>query len=70
MKKDKTIKRDFYLLVVKVFLSTILSSAVTYLCLIYLIFMFTENNMIKPTDYFVKYLDVIEKRLKKALRTF
>lgn len=70
MKKDKTIKRDFYLLVVKVFLSTILSSAVTYLCLIYFIFMFTENNMIKPTDYFVKYLDVIEKRLKKALRTF
>jgi hypothetical protein len=51
MKKDKTIKRDFYLLVVKVFLSTILSSAVTYLCLIYFIFMFTENNMIKPMMY-------------------
>ncbi|MGG3852973.1 HAMP domain-containing sensor histidine kinase [Caldifermentibacillus hisashii] len=66
MKKDKTIKRDFYLLVVKVFLSTILSSAVTYLCLIYFIFMFTENNMIKPTDYFVKYLDVIEKKIEES----
>jgi len=66
MKKDKTIKRDFYLLVVKVFLSTILSSAVTYLCLIYFIFMFTENNTIKPTDYFVKYLDVIEKKIEES----
>jgi len=66
MKKDKTIKRDFYLLVVKVFLSTILSSAVAYLCLFYFIFMFTENHTIKSTDYFVKYLDVIKKKTEES----
>lgn len=70
MKKDKTIKRDFYLLVVKIFLSTIVSSLITYLCLLLFIFMFTNNNTIKPTNYFVKYLDLIEKRLKKTQHQF
>ncbi|MED0763055.1 histidine kinase dimerization/phospho-acceptor domain-containing protein, partial [Aneurinibacillus thermoaerophilus] len=65
MKKDKTIKRDFYLLVVKVFLSTIISSLITYLCLLLFIFMFTNNNTIKPTDYFVKYLDLIEEKIEE-----
>lgn len=68
--KDKTIKRDFYLLVVKIFLSTIVSSLITYLCLLLFIFMFTNNNTIKPTNYFVKYLDLIEKRLKKTQHQF
>ena len=65
MKKDKTIKRDFYLLVVKIFLSTIVSSLITYLCLILFIFMFTNNNTIKPTNYFVKYLDLIEEKIEE-----
>lgn len=69
MKNDITIKRDFYLLVVKTFLSTILSSVITYLCLIYFIFLLTDNNMIKPTDNFVKYLDLIEKRVKENERS-
>ncbi len=65
MKKDKTIKRDFYLLVVKIFLSTIVSSLITYLCLLLFIFMFTNNNTIKPTNYFVKYLDLIEEKIEE-----
>lgn len=62
MKNDKTIKRDFYLLVVKVVLATVISSAVTYLCVIYLIMTLTTNDVVKPTNYFVKDLDLIEKR--------
>jgi len=65
MKKDKTIKRDFYLLVVKVFLSTVASSLVTYFCLLLFIFMLTDNNTIKPTNYFVKYLDLIEEEIEE-----
>ncbi|KAF0993641.1 HAMP domain-containing sensor histidine kinase [Geobacillus sp. TFV-3] len=65
MKNNKTIKRDFYLLVVKVVLATIVSSALAYLCLIYLIVTFTGNHMVKSTDYFVRYLDLIEKKVKE-----
>lgn len=65
MKNDKTIKRDFYLLVVKVVLATVISSAVTYLCVIYLIMTLTTNDVVKPTNYFVKDLDLIEKKVKE-----
>ncbi|BBW98350.1 HAMP domain-containing sensor histidine kinase [Geobacillus sp. FSL W8-0032] len=65
MKKDKTIKRDFYLLVVKVVLATAISSVVTYLCLIYLIITLATNDVVKPTNYFVKDLDLIEKKIKE-----
>lgn len=65
MKNDKTIKRDFYLLVVKVVLATVISSAVTYLCVIYLIMTLTTNHVVKPTNYFVKDLDLIEKKVKE-----
>lgn len=65
MKNDKTIKRDFYLLVVKVVLATVVSSVVTYLCLVYLIMTLTTNHVVKPTNYFLKYLDSIEKKVKE-----
>lgn len=65
MKKDKTIKRDFYLLVVKVFFATVLSSFIAYLCLFFFLFIFTDNGLIKSTDYFVKYLDMIEENIKE-----
>lgn len=65
MKKDKTIKRDFYLLVVKVFLSTLISTFITYVCLFLFIFVLTNNNTIKPSNYYVKYIDSIEKKIKE-----
>ncbi|MDR9792831.1 HAMP domain-containing sensor histidine kinase [Aeribacillus pallidus] len=65
MKKDKTIKRDFYLLVVKVFLSTFISTLITYICLFLLIFVITNNNTIKPSNYYVKYIDLIEKKIEE-----
>lgn len=65
MKKDKTIKRDFYLLVVKVFLSTLISTFITYVCLFLFIFVLTNNNAIKPSNYYVKYIDSIEKKIKE-----
>lgn len=61
MKKIKTIKRDFYNLVLKIFIYTAISTVVTYGTLIITI---TLNNS-KPTDYYVKYINEIVKEIEQ-----
>ncbi|KPC97307.1 hypothetical protein LR69_04486 [Geobacillus sp. BCO2] len=70
MKNNKTIKRDFYLLVVKVVLATAITSAFTYLCIIYLIMTLTTNHVVKPTNYFVKDLDGLRNKVKENERGY
>ncbi|WP_110933139.1 HAMP domain-containing sensor histidine kinase [Paenibacillus bouchesdurhonensis] len=58
--RHKTLKRDFYLLVVKVVSFTIVSTIVAYLLLV--IFLFSDTA--KPTDYYVKYFNIIERMVE------
>ncbi|SFC47320.1 HAMP domain-containing sensor histidine kinase [Clostridium uliginosum] len=61
MRKSKTIKRDFYNLVIKIFVYTVISTIVTYGILI--MTMSLRNS--KPTDYYVKYINQIAEEVKK-----
>ncbi|WP_028558714.1 HAMP domain-containing sensor histidine kinase [Paenibacillus pinihumi] len=58
--KHRTLKHDFYLLVVKVVGFTILSTVVAYVLLILFIF----SDTAKSTDYYAKYFDTIEKLVR------
>lgn len=55
--RHKTLKRDFYFLVVKVVSFTIISSVIAYLLLILFIF----SDTAKPTDYYVKFFDIVQR---------
>ena len=59
MKKNRTIKRDFYLLVIKIVTLSLISTFIMYLCLIIFIFVSTDNENAKTSDYYVKYIDLI-----------
>ena len=61
MKKHKTIKKDFYSLVLKIFFYTVISTIVTYGILI----MTISLSNIKPTDYYLKYINQIAKEIEK-----
>lgn len=65
MKKNRTIKRDFYLLVIKIVTLSLISTFIMYLCLIIFIFVSTDNENAKTSDYYVKYIDLIEKKIKE-----
>jgi signal transduction histidine kinase len=58
MLSNKTIKSDFYLLVIKIFSYTFISTIIAYAILV--IFLFSSTNYTKTTDYYEKYLDKIE----------
>ncbi|WP_125152333.1 HAMP domain-containing sensor histidine kinase [Clostridium rectalis] len=60
--KSKTIKRDFYNLVLKVFIYTVISTMVTYIFIVLVIQMLGNN---KPTDYYVKYIHEVAKEVEK-----
>ncbi|KYH34267.1 sensor histidine kinase YycG [Clostridium tepidiprofundi DSM 19306] len=59
--KNKTIKRDFYNLVLKIVIYTIISTIITYSLMV--IIMILTND--KPTDYYLKYIDKIEKEINE-----
>src|SRR5690625_3472469 len=63
MKKTKTIKRDFYFLVIKIIFWTILSSTLAYICLFIFISVFS-NNFVKPTDYYMNHLERIKEEIE------
>lgn len=58
--RHKTLKRDFYLLVVKVVSFTIISTVMGYLLLILFIF----SDTAKPTDYYVKFFNIAERLIE------
>ncbi|WP_297417434.1 HAMP domain-containing sensor histidine kinase [Clostridium sp.] len=58
MLSNKTIKSDFYLLVIKIFSYTFISTIVAYALLV--IFLFISTNYMKTADYYEKYLNEIE----------
>ena len=58
MQVNRTIKSDFYLLVIKIFLYTFISTIIAYGFL--LIFISYSSNYSKTTDYYEKYLNTIE----------
>ncbi|NFR05261.1 HAMP domain-containing histidine kinase [Clostridium botulinum] len=58
--KSKTIKRDFYNLVLKVVIYTVISTIITYIILL-LILCFKN----KPTNYYVKYIDKVSIEIEK-----
>lgn len=58
MHVDRTIKSDFYLLVIKIFLYTFISTIIAYGFLV--IFIMSSSNHSKTTDHYEKYLDTIE----------
>lgn len=64
MKKSKTIKRDFYFLVVKILFWTILSSILAYICLFIVISVFSNNDFIKRTDYYTNHLERIKEEIE------
>ena len=64
MKKNKTIKRDFYFLVVKILFWTTLSSILDYICLFIVISVLSNNNFIKPTDYYTNHLERIKEKIE------
>lgn len=58
MLSNRTIKSDFYLLVIKIFSYTFISTIIAYGLLI--VFIFVSTNYTKTADYYEKYLDRIE----------
>lgn len=62
MKKNKTIKRDFYFLVAKILFWTTLSSILAYIGLFIFISVFS-NNFVKPTDYYTNHLERIKEEI-------
>jgi len=62
MKKSRTIRKDFYNLVLKIFIYTVISTVITYGILIISI---NLNNSSKPTDYYVKYINEINKEVNE-----
>lgn len=58
--KNKTIKRDFYNLVLKIVIYTVISTLITYI--LTLVIMYFTNA--KTTDYYTKYIHEIEKEVK------
>ena len=61
MKTNRTIKRDFYLLVIKIFSYTLISTIIAYMVL--LMFILILTNFTKTTVYYSKYLDSIEQKI-------
>ncbi|WP_026887555.1 HAMP domain-containing sensor histidine kinase [Clostridium beijerinckii] len=61
MNKNKTIKRNFYNLFLKIFIYTAISSAITYMILIITM----EINNTKSTNYYIKYIDKINDDIQK-----
>lgn len=59
--KVKTIKSEFYLLVIKIFLYTFISTIIAYIFL--MIFIIYSSNYSKSTDHYEKYLDSIENEI-------
>ncbi|QAV33344.1 Signal transduction histidine kinase [Fervidobacterium changbaicum] len=59
--KIKSLKHQFYLLVFKIMFFTFLSSFVVYLAFVLPLY----RGIVRPTDYYVRYLDEIEKEIKK-----
>ncbi|WP_425446294.1 sensor histidine kinase [Dethiothermospora halolimnae] len=64
MLKNKTLKRDFYLLVIKIVFLTVISTIITYTLLIVFIFNSTETNMAKSSNHYIKYFNAIEKNIQ------
>ncbi|KGM96457.1 HAMP domain-containing histidine kinase [Clostridium botulinum] len=58
--KSKTIKKDFYNLVLKVVMYTIVSTIITY---VILLFVLCFKN--RPTNYYVKYIDKVSLDIEK-----
>lgn len=61
MHLNRTIKSDFYLLVIKIFLYTFISTIIAYGFLV--IFISYSSNYCKTTDYYEKYLNIIESEI-------
>lgn len=59
--KNKTIKKDFYTLVLKIVIYTIISTALTYIFV--LTTMYFTNA--RTTDYYMKYIHEIEEEVKE-----
>lgn len=60
--KNKTIKRDFYNLVLKIVIYTAISTLVTYILAV-IIMRYTNA---KTTDYYMKYIYEIEKEVEET----
>lgn len=58
--KDKSLKYEFYSLVIKIILFTMISSIIVYLAFVLPIY----RGKVRPTDYYVKYLNDIENQIK------
>ncbi len=59
--KNKTIKKDFYNLVLKIVIYTVISTIITY-ALFFIAISFVNA---KTTDYYIKYIDEIENEVKE-----
>ncbi len=58
--RNKSLKYEFYLLVIKIILFTMISSIIVYLAFVLPIY----RGKVRPTDYYVKYLNDIENQIK------
>lgn len=65
MARKKTLKGDFYLLIIKVFSFTLISTIITYLFLLFFISITTSNNMAKTADHYTQHLDSIQSIINK-----
>ncbi|GAA0068554.1 HAMP domain-containing histidine kinase [Clostridium sardiniense] len=63
MRKSKTVKKEFYLLVVKIFIFTFISSIAAYLGLYFHITV-SIGKTSKESDFYVKYIEAAEKEIK------
>jgi len=61
MKDNRSLKLEFYLLVVKIILFTLLSSLLVYSVFIIPIY----RGKLRPVDYYMNYLNRIEKQIKE-----
>lgn len=61
MQVNRTIKKDFYLLVIKIFLYTFISTIAAYILLV--IFIVLSSDYSKSTNHYEKYLDTIENEI-------
>ncbi|QSZ27444.1 HAMP domain-containing histidine kinase [Aceticella autotrophica] len=60
MRENKSLKMDFYLLVIKVVFFTIVSSIIIYSLFLLPIY----NGSMKPTNYYLRYLDNLEVNIR------
>ena len=60
MNKNKTIKREFYYLILKIFIYTAISTLVTYI----LFFSYVNFGNVKSQDYYLKYIKKISDEIK------